>query len=421
MERDVREAAGELIGGSTRREFFQQLGIAGAGLVGAMAVPGMLGWGARKAYALAGSEVRLGVAQPLTGVYATWAHKHAVAMEMLTEKVNGSGGVAGIPVKFLWEDTGSTPTGAANAVRKLASEHNVLAIAGPLASTECEVAFPVGNRIGIVMCAQASSKPGVSAANRPYAFRNTMDEGKLAKACLPVFAKEMKVSKVAVVHDAKDAVSRSLGTMVLPTVAKAVGLQIVNPDKYVTYTTSDFDFKAQVTRMKQMEFDGILFGGLQADCVAFAKELRRQGMKQPITGGSPLIHPDLPKAEGGVTDNTYAPCTFWSDMPGAEVEAFVKEFERRAAGKATLKTKSPDMYDVNMYDIGQLFIQIIKTSGVTNKPEDLKADRTKIMEAMTKTTDFPGLAGKFGFDKDGDGVKPIYTVKAQGGKWVKAG
>ncbi len=56
-----------------------------------------------------------------------------------------------------------------------------LAVAGPLTSSACEVTFPVANQMKIVSTSQASSKPGVAKANRPWAFRNTVDEGILAK------------------------------------------------------------------------------------------------------------------------------------------------------------------------------------------------------------------------------------------------
>ena len=146
-------------------------------------------------------------------------------------------------------------------MRKLATDDNVLAILGPFSSSECEVAYPVGNKIGIVMIAQASSKPGVAAASRPYAFRNKIDELRLAIPAVQKWKDAYNIKTVAIVHDAKDAVGRSLGTQVLPGVCKKLGLQIVNENNYVTFQTNDFDMRPQVTRLKSLKFDGIVFGG----------------------------------------------------------------------------------------------------------------------------------------------------------------
>ena len=60
--------------------------------------------------------------------------------------------------------------------------------------------------------ATASSKPGVSAANRPFAFRNTLTEDKVAEAVVAKLKERYNPKKVAIITDIKDAVSRSIGT-----------------------------------------------------------------------------------------------------------------------------------------------------------------------------------------------------------------
>ncbi|HEA69163.1 MAG TPA: hypothetical protein ENI07_20485 [Desulfobacterales bacterium] len=60
----------------------------------------------------------------------------------------------------------------------------------------------------------------VVAAKWPYAFRNKIDELRLAFPTIKKWMKIHKIKTVAIVHDAKDAVSRALGTMVLPGVSK---------------------------------------------------------------------------------------------------------------------------------------------------------------------------------------------------------
>ena len=103
------------------------------------------------------------------------------------------------------------------------------------------------------MIAQASSKPGVAAANRPYAFRNKIDELRLAIPAINKWKEIYNIKTVAIVHDAKDAVGFPLGTQVLPGVCKKLGLEIVNEGKYVTFQTGDFDMKPQVTRTERFQ------------------------------------------------------------------------------------------------------------------------------------------------------------------------
>jgi branched-chain amino acid transport system substrate-binding protein len=343
----------------------------------------------------AGPELRLGAAFGFTGLWSDWSRRNRIGLEIAVDEINGAGGVDGVPLKFILEDTGSKPAEAASLIRKLASDDRVLAILGPFSSSECEVAFPVGNQLKVPMIAQASSKPGVSKANRPYAFRNTMDEMKMVRKAVPVWARHYGIKSAVVVHDIKEAVAHSLGTKVFPAALKQAGITIVNEGAYVTFTTKDLDFSAQVTRLRGMQFDGIAFGGVHHDAANFLKEARRQGVKQPLV---------------------VAPCTFWPGLPDERVQAFVRRFRERAQ-KVGLPP-DPDMFDANVFDEVYLLAHVIKTSGVTNRPEDLARDRDRIMQALAATREFPGLAGKFGFDADGDGVKPIYVVKVTGGRWA---
>jgi len=388
-----------------RRTF---LGLTALGTAGLLTRPGWAG--------PSGSELRLGGAFGFTGLWSDWSRKNRIALEIAVEEINGAGGVNGVPLKFILEDTGSKPAEAASLIRKLASDERVLAILGPFSSSECEVAFPVGNQLKVPMIAQASSKPGVGKANRPYAFRNTMDEMKMVQKAVPVWARHYGIKSAVVVHDIKEAVAQSLGTKVFPAALKQAGIRIVNEGAFVTFTTRDLDFSAQVTRLRGMQFDGIAFGGVHHDAANFLKEARRQGVRQPLVGGSPILAEIFPTAAGPAGEGTVAPCTFWPGLSGERVHAFVRTFRERAR-KAGLPPE-PDMFDANVYDEVYLLAHVIKTSGVTNRLENLAQDRDRIMQGLAATREFPGLAGKFGFDADGDGVKPIYVVKVAGGQWV---
>ena len=367
--------------------------------------------------AFAAQPVKIGAALGLTGMWTDWCRKNVIAANMAVEEVNVEGGINGHPLEIVIYDTSSKPTEAARIVRKLASDDRVLSIVGPFSSSECEVAFPVGNRLKITMISQASSKPGIGAANRPYAFRNKVDEFRLAIPAAKKFIQAYGIKKVVVVHDVKDAIGRVLGMKILPGVFKKMGVPTVNMKNPATYQTGDFDMAPQVTKLKGLDFDGVIFGGVYMDAVTFMKEFRRQGMKQPMMGGNPLLSEYFPVRGGEAVEGVYSSATFFAGMPGMKVKRFVEEFSKRAKKKG-YKPPAPVQMDVAVYDAIHLLAQIMKEEGITGDRGKLEGNRTKIMERLTTTKDFPGLAGKIAFNKNGDGVKDIYVVKVQGGKWV---
>jgi branched-chain amino acid transport system substrate-binding protein len=374
---------------------------------------GVIGGSAGAEEKLSGKEILIGAPSGLTGIWKDFTNKNAIAVQIAIEEINATGGIKGIPLRMITYDTASKPMEAARIVRKLAEDDKVLALFGPWSSGEAEIAFPVINKIGVVTMSQASSKPGLAKNYRPYAFRNTVDEIKMARVAVKTFMEKNKAKKVAVVHDIKDAVSLDLGTKVLPAVFKSLGATIVNEGDFISFQTTDFDIRPQVTKLKNMDFDGVAFGGIYFDAITFMKEMRRQGLKQNLVGGSPFINEYFPKRGGEDVEGTMAPCTFhYSIAP----QKFTDEFVKRAKAK-NFDPPEPIMYDANVYDSIYFFKYVVETMGVTNKPEDLAKDREKIMKGFATLKDFKGIVGPTAFNEDGDADKPIFAAEIKGGKW----
>ena len=106
------------------------------------------------------------------GPFATLARTNEIAAQMAVEEVNA----AGKKLKIISFDTAGKPEQAVIGVRKLAEDDKVMAIIGPFSSGECRVAFPAGERTGVVMMSMASSAPKL-AEPFTYGLRNTSDEG----------------------------------------------------------------------------------------------------------------------------------------------------------------------------------------------------------------------------------------------------
>ena len=59
----------------------------------------------------------------------------------------------------------------------------------------------------------------------------------------------------------------------------------------------------------------------------------------------------------------------------------------------------------------------IEKSGVTNKPDDLAADRERIKDCLAQVKNVPGIAGPMSFNADGDAQLLPTVLVAKGGKW----
>jgi len=366
---------------------------------------------------IAGKEIKIGGIFPITGHGANVGKREAIGAQAAVDVINAKGGVYGVPLKLYIEDTASNPQEAVNALRKLAGDHKVLATVGPHYSSVGETTFPLGNRLKIVQIAVASSKPGLAAANRPYAFRNTLTEDKVAGAVVREFKKRYNIKKVAIMTDIKDAVSKSVGTKVLPPAFKAQGIEVMTGDKPVTFQTNDTQFKAQITKLKAMNPDGIGLGALGPDALNIITEARRQGMKQAFMSTAPIMEGELPEKGGKAVEGTFAGAYWLIAVASGESQEFIKAYKKRSKTMyASRFTEKPDYYPVNAYDAVFMIVEAIKHMCVSNKPGELQMDRDKMMYYMAALRDFEGVASK-GFNCVGDGVKDVIVCEIKNSRW----
>jgi branched-chain amino acid transport system substrate-binding protein len=361
-------------------------------------------------------EVVFGAIVPSSGPFAEWGRTNTVTLQMLEKQVNEAGGVNGAKLRIIILDDATRPAQATNALRKLAGDDKVLAIAGPLTSSAAEVTFPVANEMKVVATSQASSKPGVAKLNRPWAFRNTIDEGVLGKTTVPYFKKTFDIKTVTVIYDAKDATAATVGTRIMPALMKENDIKVANEGDLLSFNTGDLDVSAQVTKMKSLNPDGVVVSADYSQAVTVIREMKRQGLIKPVVGATQLISSAILKAAPEIP--IVAPATFYATMKGEKAEKFVSDLQPLLRKTSGLPPEiEPSMYDANIYEIVSIYIDAIKKSGVTGKPEDLEADRTKIRDYMAKLAGFAGLGGPIGFNDDGDAIKAFYILQGENGAW----
>lgn len=386
------------------------------GVLSAAALTAITGAIAGNPARAADAEIVLGAIVPSSGPFAEWGRTNTATLQMLEKQVNDAGGINGAKLRIMILDDATKPAQATNNLRKLAGDDHVLAVAGPLTSSAAEVTFPVANEVKVVATSQASSKPGVAKLNRPWAFRNTIDEGVLGHTTVPYYKQAFGIKSVAIIFDAKDATAATVGSKIMPVLMKDNGIEILNAADPLSFNTGDLDVSAQVTKIKALNPDGVVVSADYSQAVTVIREMKRQGVIKPVIGSTQLISSAILKAAPEIP--IVAPATFYASMPGDKPAKFVSDLTPLLRKISGLPPEiEPSMYDANIYEIASIYIEAIKKSGVSGKPEDLEADRTKIRDYMAKLTGFAGLGGPIGFNQDGDAIKAFYIVQGQNGAW----
>jgi branched-chain amino acid transport system substrate-binding protein len=357
----------------------------------------------------ASADVRIGILMPLTGAGAKWGQEQKVAVDMFLEKYADLGAAGKLaPVVY---DTRWSGTEAISVTRKLIDSDQVVAIVGPMSSGESEVAFPVANRMDTPIITPTAAKPGIAAANRPWAFRNANTSDKLDTALLRAWlAKEPKpIKSVVIFVDTKDAVSNSDGTRVFPAALKSLDIAVLDT---ISFQTGDLDFSAQVTKAKDLQPDGVIIAGLYNESAHVVREMRRQGMTQPIVAGLEVMDPRFDEVAGADANGIMSVTDFFSGNQSPGVAAWAKEFTERYHNP-------PSNAAALMYDTLYLTRQCILQRHVMGK--DLAADRTAIRDCWAQMKDAAApLTGATTINADGETIRKPAILVIKDGQMVSA-
>jgi branched-chain amino acid transport system substrate-binding protein len=363
--------------------------------------------------ASAADELKLGYLTATTGPFVALSRSNQIAASMAVDEINAKGGVKGKKIKLILFDTSGKPEQAVVGLRKLAEDDQVLAIIGPFSSGEARVAFPAGERIGVVTMPMASSAPKLAEPFK-YAFRNTSDEGYMfSKVMATLKRKNMPMATGTVAYATDDTISKVMGTVVLPGIMKKMGVDMKGE---VTFNLASFDLSPQVSQLMQTRTDLVSVGAPPEAAIKLAREMRRQGHKGRLIAGSTIADPDLPKKMGADGNGTTIPTTFYADF-NDRTKSFAAEFGKRAKAEGGDRTE-PAQFDAATYDIVLFYAWAMEQAGVTGDAGKLKEERTAIREALARMKNFPALEGPISFGTDGDALKPVYIIEMKDGKWT---
>jgi branched-chain amino acid transport system substrate-binding protein len=359
-------------------------------------------------------DLTIGYLTATTGPFASLAKRNAIAIEIAVDDINAKGGVLGKKLVLSTFDTGGKPDQAAVGVTHFAQDLPVLAIVGPFSTSECRVSFPAGEPLGIPQMSMASSAPKV-AAPFTYAFRNTTDEAYTYERLLKTIkAKGLPHQSATIAYATDDAVSQVLGTAVLPAALKQADIPLTDT---VSFRVAAFDLAPQVSQMMQNPTDLIMVGTPPEPMLKLAAELRRQGHKGRMLGGSTVADAELPARMGANGEGTMITSTFFGGMDDTRTQDFVTKFKAKLKDKGETVVE-PNQFDAASYDIVSMYADVMQKAGVTGDPAKIAAERTAIRDGIRKLKDYPALVGPLSINQDGDAIKVIYVLEAKNGSWV---
>ncbi|UPY38754.1 ABC transporter substrate-binding protein [Sediminicoccus sp. KRV36] len=361
----------------------------------------------------------LGFTTAKSGNWVSLTRRNEIAVNLAVEEVNAAGGIHGRPIAIRTFDTASRPEQAAIATRQFAEDDGALAVIGPFSSSECRVAFPVGDRLGISQMAIASSAPGLAAPFR-FAFRNTSDEAYLFERLLSVVReKGIETRNAAIAYTTDEVIGRSMGTDVFPRLLQAANIPVTGS---VSFPVAAFDMSAQVAQMRGGAPDLVCMGGPPEPAIVLVREMRRQGMRGRIVGGTTIVDVNLPSRMGADGNGTLVSSTHFYNFDSPRAIAFRDEFVKRAQAAGETGDLRPGMYDAAAHSIVHFYAAAMREVRVTGERARLAAERAAIRDTLRAMRNVETIEGTLArFTEQGDALKTTYVLEVRDGNFVLVG
>ena len=93
-----------------------------------------------------GEPIYLGVSGPLTGPNAQYGAQWKQGFDLALDQINGTGGIKGRPLRYIFEDTQSDPKQTVAVAQKFVADKRIVAELGDFASPASMAASPWGTR-----------------------------------------------------------------------------------------------------------------------------------------------------------------------------------------------------------------------------------------------------------------------------------
>jgi len=348
-------------------------------------------------HALAIEPIKIGVVNMLTGPLAEAGQFTVNGLQLAQEDINKNGGVLGRPVELRTEDNGSTNPGTVLAFSKLGNEPGIVAIVGPIASTQIQAASPAIAKAGIPTMI-GGTDPSLTHVNNRWVFRARPNDLYSSKVIADFGANTLKVKKWAIVH-ATDAFGQGGAKALTEALAPLGSVPVLTQG----YTSNSQDFAPVVLAIKKSGAEAIgTYMTNPADLALFAKQLRQLGVKVQWIGSPTTATVTARNLAGEALYGTYAVVDFNADANDA-ARSFTQKYTARYG-------IAPDNFASWSYDALHILALAINDAKST-QPEAIR-------NAILAIKGYKGLEGTYEFDANGDGLHGYNVVRNEGGKMV---
>lgn len=337
-----------------------------------------------------GRERAIGVLLPLSGRHAPFGQAVQQGLELARTAM---GGQSAVP--FVYRDTAGDGASLLALVDELAGRQEVVAIVGPLLSSDAAAAAARAGQaqIPLLLLAQREGTTG------DYVFRNALTLSAQVRA-LADFAGSEQLQRLAILHPATR-YGEFCADQFQSEIERRNGRIVARQ----SYAAGAVDLRQQ---LQSLAADARRNGGLP-DALFLPDDARQVAQIIPQLGFSRLDllqllgtnawnDPELGRMAGPLSEGAVFVDGFFAGSSWPEVSDFVSRFQ-------TAYGATPNILNAQGYDAGRIVLTLLARAG--------NSDREGFRRALGALRDFPGATGRTSFNADGEAEKSLFLLQVQ--------
>jgi branched-chain amino acid transport system substrate-binding protein len=340
-------------------------------------------------------EVKIGAILPLTGDAASWGQSGKEGIELAVSEINAKGGINGLKLSVIYEDTQAQPEKGASAMQKLATIDKVPAVVGDIVSATTLAAAPIAEQNKVVLLSPTASAPKITEAGK-FIFRIWPSDLAEGISIANFAARKLNLKNIAVTY-----IQNDYGIALKDVFEKEYIKQGGTIVESVAYKPDETDFRSHFTKVMKKNPDAIYLISYYKDAGLALKQAKQLKVKAKFLGTTAIEEPKLLEIAGDSAEGLiYAISSGYDANSKDEV---VKTFNIKFKEKFK---KTPSFIQANCYDAVNLIATVIGKGNSTGET---------IQKGLELVRDYHGVSGIISFDANGDVVKPtvIKTIKGK--------
>jgi branched-chain amino acid transport system substrate-binding protein len=344
------------------------------------------------AQAPAGKPLRLGATYPMTGPGSQYGTYSKQGTDLAVAEINAKGGIKGSALEVILEDHQANPQVGVSAYRKLVTVDQV-----PLVLTLfVNVGFAqvtVADQTKTVFFTPGIVHPGITQKSQ-WVFRTAISAKEEAVIMAELATKRLNLKRVAVMAMQNE--TGVLGTEAFTQITEKLGGKVAAVQ---TYPIGGTDFRAQLTRLKGANPDGLYQIGRADEMGLILKQAAELGLQVQHLANVGIEVPQTLQTAGAAAEGLIYTSGAIDPKAGAQ---FVEMFRKRYG-------TDPEIWSALFYEAVHLIARAIETDGYSAEG---------IRNGLLKIRDFPSPTGRVTILPSREAQRDLIFKTIRNGKFV---